>query len=116
MLQPVRTSAATGKPLHWTRVHDLPDFVYFDHSIHVKKGVGCVECHGRVDRMPLMRRVAPLEMQWCLECHRNPEPRLRKAEYEFDMRPTSEIRALYGAPHVRLLSRRRLTDCSTCHR
>jgi hypothetical protein len=116
MLQPVRTSAATGKPLHWTRVHDLPDFVYFDHSIHVKKGVGCVECHGRVDRMPLMRRVAPLEMQWCLECHRNPEPRLRKAEYELDMRPTSEIRALYGAPHVRLLSRRRLTDCSTCHR
>jgi len=116
MLQPLRTSAATGKPLHWIRVHDLPDFVYFDHSIHVKKGVGCVECHGRVDRMPLERRVAPLEMQWCLACHRDPEPHLRPAQYEFDMRSTSEIRARYGAPVVKLASTRRLTDCSTCHR
>ncbi|HEX6635949.1 MAG TPA: cytochrome c3 family protein [Usitatibacter sp.] len=116
MLQPLRTSAATGKPLRWVRVHDLPDFVYFDHSIHVKKGVGCVECHGRVDRMPLMRRVAPLEMQWCLACHRDPQPHLRKVEHEFDMRPTSEIRARYGAPDTKLLSKRRMTDCSTCHR
>ncbi|HSN20081.1 MAG TPA: cytochrome c3 family protein, partial [Usitatibacter sp.] len=87
-----------------------------DHSIHVAKGVGCVECHGRVDRMPLTRRVAPLEMQWCLGCHRDPEPHLRKAELEFDMRPTGVVRALYGAPRTKLLSRRRLTDCSTCHR
>ena len=116
MLQPLRESAATGRPLRWVRVHDLPDFVYFDHSIHVRKGVGCVECHGRVDRMPLERRVAPLEMQWCLACHRDPEPHLRPARFEFDMRPTSQIRARYGAPKPKLDSTRRLTDCSTCHR
>jgi hypothetical protein len=116
MLQPLRESAATGKPLRWARVHDLPDFVYFDHGIHVRKGVGCVECHGRVDRMPLVRRVASLEMQWCLECHRNPEPHPRPARFEFDMRPTAEIRALAGAPKTTLASTRRLTDCSTCHR
>jgi hypothetical protein len=116
MLEPLRRSAATGTALRWIRVHDLPDFVYFDHGIHVRKGVGCVECHGRVDRMPLTRRVAPLEMQWCLECHRDPESHLRPAQYEFDMRPTSEIRRIAGAPATRLVSRRRLTDCSTCHR
>jgi hypothetical protein len=116
MLEPLRESAATGKPLRWIRVHDLPDFVYFDHGIHVRKGVGCVECHGRVDRMPLTRRVASLEMQWCLACHRNPQPHLRPTRFEFDMRPTSEIRALAGAPKTPLASRRRLTDCSTCHR
>ena len=116
LLQPLRDSAATGRPLAWARVHHLPDFVYFDHSIHVKKGVGCVECHGEVDRMPLMRRVASLEMQWCLQCHRNPEPHLRPAAYVYDMRSTREIRRLFGAPHVALDSTRRLTDCSTCHR
>ncbi|HEX3098350.1 MAG TPA: cytochrome c3 family protein [Usitatibacter sp.] len=116
MLQPLRASAASGKPLRWTRVHDLPDFVYFDHGIHVRKGVGCVECHGRVDRMPLVRRVAPLEMQWCLECHRDPQPHLRPTRFEFDMRPTAEIRAIAGAPKATLASTRRLTDCSTCHR
>ena len=116
MLESVRASAATGRPLRWTRVHDLPDFVYFDHGIHVRKGVGCVECHGRVDRMPLTRRVAPLEMQWCLGCHRDPQPHLRPARFEFDMRPTAEIRALAAAPKTALASTRRLTDCSTCHR
>jgi hypothetical protein len=116
MLQALRDSAASGKALRWTRVHDLPDFVYFDHAIHVRKGVGCVECHGAVDRMPLTRRVASLEMQWCLECHRDPQPHLRPVEDEFDMRPTAEIRALHGAPKTTLASRRRLTDCSTCHR
>ncbi len=63
-------SARTGKPVEWNRVHDLPDFVYFDHSIHVNKGVACLECHGRIDQMPLTQRVASLEMQWCLSCHR----------------------------------------------
>ena len=93
MLAPLRESAASGVPLRWTRVHRLPDFAYFDHAIHVRKGVECSECHGRVDRMPLMRRVAPLTMQWCLDCHRNPGPR-----------------------NGTLASTRRLTDCSTCHR
>jgi hypothetical protein len=77
LLAPVRESYRTGKPLEWTRVHDLPDFVYFDHSIHVAKGIGCESCHGRVDRMPLMRRAASLQMEWCLECHRDPEPNVR---------------------------------------
>ena len=91
MLEPLRESARTGKPLAWVRVHDLPDFVYFDHSIHIAKGVGCFDCHGRVDRMPRIERVASLEMQWCLQCHRR------------------EARA-------RHLDERRMTDCSTCHR
>ena len=116
MLQPVRESMATGQPLHWIRVHALPDFVYFDHSIHIAKGVGCIECHGQVDRMPLTRRVAPLEMQWCLECHRDPEPHRRRSSLVFVMKPTSEIRAQGGLPDTKIQSTRRLTDCSTCHR
>jgi hypothetical protein len=68
-------------------VHDLPDFVYFDHSIHVQKGVGCVECHGRVDAMPLMWRTETLHMSWCLDCHRNPEPHIRPRELVFSMEP-----------------------------
>jgi len=70
VLAPLRESARTGRPLAWTRVHDLPDFVYFNHSIHVAKGVACDTCHGRVEAMPRIRRVASLEMQWCIECHR----------------------------------------------
>lgn len=69
-----------GKPVEWTRVHDLPDFVYFDHSIHVNHGVGCEECHGRVDQMPLMHREHPLFMKWCLDCHRDPGENLRPKE------------------------------------
>jgi hypothetical protein len=119
-LEPVRSSYATGRPLHWTRVHDLPDFVYFDHSIHVAKGVGCTTCHGRIDRMPLTRRVASLYMQWCLECHRAPEQYLRPRDRVFDVAwqaPPDQLergRALAKAYHLR--STRELTDCSTCHR
>ena len=116
MLEPLRRSAATGEPLRWMRVHDLPDFVYFDHAIHVRKGIGCIECHGRIDRMPLTRRVASLEMQWCLDCHRNPEPHRRAAARVFEMRATSEVRAEGGLPADKVASTRRLTDCSTCHR
>jgi hypothetical protein len=116
MLEPVRHSMATGEPLRWIRVHDLPDFVYFDHSIHVRKGVGCIECHGAVDRMPLMKRVAPLEMQWCLECHRDPEPHRRASSRVFEMTPTAQVRAEGGLPDTPIASTRRLTDCSTCHR
>ena len=116
MLEPVRRSAATGEPLRWIRVHDLPDFVYFDHSIHVRKGVGCIECHGPVDRMPVVRRVASLQMQWCLDCHRHPERHRRVASRVFEMVPTEEVRAEGGLPDTRIASTRRLTDCSTCHR
>ena len=73
MLEPVRTSMRNRQPLVWNRVHDLPDFVYFNHGIHVQKGVGCVSCHGRVDQMPLAWKEKPLTMEWCLGCHRHPE-------------------------------------------
>jgi cytochrome c7-like protein len=116
MLAPLFESARSGKPLHWIRVHDLPDFVYFDHSIHVAKGVGCVECHGRVDRMPRIERVASLEMQWCLACHRDPAPHLRAPERVFDMTAPPADGRLRATLAAKLLPRERLTDCSTCHR
>src|SRR5881397_115499 len=72
MLEPVRSSYANNQPLQWQRVHRLPDFVHFNHSIHVAKGVGCATCHGRIDQMPLTYQASPLTMQWCLDCHRNP--------------------------------------------
>jgi hypothetical protein len=82
LLEPVRQSWATGQSLAWTKVHDLPDYVYFSHEIHVHKGIGCASCHGRVDQMPLMYAQNTLQMEWCLDCHRNPAKNLR---------PTSEI-------------------------
>ena len=82
LLQPVRDSWATGQSIQWIKVHDLPDFVYFNHEIHVNKGIGCATCHGRVDEMPLMYMQNSLQMEWCLDCHRNPGKNLR---------PTSEI-------------------------
>lgn len=77
MLEPVRASYRSGQSLTWTRVHDLPDYVYFDHSIHISKGVGCDSCHGPVDKMPLMYQHSSLQMEWCLNCHRAPEKYLR---------------------------------------
>src|SRR5438874_12720510 len=85
MLEPVRASFATGKPLVWSRVHRLPDFVHFYHSIHINKGVGCNTCHGPVDRMPLMYKYASLQMEWCLNCHRAPEKHLRPRDQVFNM-------------------------------
>jgi hypothetical protein len=82
LLEPVRQSWATGQSIQWIKVHDLPDFVYFNHSIHVNKGIGCASCHGRVDEMPLMYMENSLQMEWCLNCHRNPAVNLR---------PTAEI-------------------------
>ncbi|HEX7637663.1 MAG TPA: cytochrome c3 family protein [Burkholderiaceae bacterium] len=118
VLAPLRESAASGRPIPWRRVHVLPDFVFFNHGVHVAKGVPCVECHGRVDQMPIEWRVHPLQMQWCLECHRDPAPHLRPRSQEFSMDaplPTpAEAGALARAAHLE--SRRRMTDCSTCHR
>ncbi len=117
MLEPVRESFRTGQPLEWTRVHDLPDFVFFDHSIHVKKGVGCVTCHGQVDQMPLMFQEKTLYMEWCLECHRQPEKFVRPREHVFDMewKPAEDQLAL-GNRLVKEYKINRMTDCSTCHR
>src|SRR5262247_391943 len=94
MLEPVRESFKTGKSLVWNRVNDLPDFVYFNHSIHVNKGVGCNTCHGPVDRMPLMYNYASLQMEWCINCHRNPVKELRPRDQVFNMRyqkPSEDI-------------------------
>src|SRR5262249_25666383 len=116
-LAPVRDSYRTGRPIVWQRVHNLPNFVYFDHSIHVAKGVGCVECHGRVDRMPLLYQDKSLLMEWCLDCHRDPAPRLRPREAVFSMTWTSSDsdlgRRLLHEYGVR--SFYELTSCSACH-
>jgi hypothetical protein len=120
VLEPVRESFRTGKPIPWTRVHDLPDFVYFDHSIHVNKGVGCSTCHGRVDLMPLMWQEASLQMEWCLDCHRKPERFVRPREHivRMDWQPPvnqiEEGRKLVKA--YRIQPPGVLTSCSTCHR
>jgi hypothetical protein len=120
VLAPLVAAYRSRKPLAWQRVHDLPDFVFFDHAIHVNKGVGCTTCHGPVDRMPLTWRVASLDMQWCLDCHRAPENHLRPLARVFDVdwRPSRDQRAqglaLKRAYHIR--DARQLTDCSTCHR
>jgi hypothetical protein len=119
MLEPVRASLREERPIAWTRVHDLPDFVYFDHSIHVAKGIGCVSCHGRVDGMPLMRQAAPLQMEWCLACHRHPETQVRPRAEVFnpDWRPGDQ--ATLGPRLVKeygIRGARDLTSCSTCHR
>lgn len=117
LLEPVRESYRTGQSIQWTRVHNLPGFVYFNHSIHVNKGVGCVTCHGRVDDMPLMWRENSLYMEWCLECHREPERFVRPREYVFDMdwRPQGDQIAL-GQKLVREYKIQKLTSCSVCHR
>jgi len=132
-LEPVRESFRTGRSLEWSRVNQLPNFVYFNHSIHVNKGVGCNTCHGPVDRMPLMFNYASLQMEWCLECHRAPDKYLRPRDQVFNMRYEQPSRSqpvsLDGKTYTDQLSlgtdlvkKNRLrtvadiTSCSTCHR
>jgi len=119
-LEPVRESFRTGKSIAWVRVHRLPDFVYFNHSIHISKGIGCSSCHGAVNQMPLVWQASPMLMSWCLDCHRNPEGALRPREQVFNMEwktPENQaeigkqLRAQYG-----LRTTEELTSCSTCHR
>jgi hypothetical protein len=116
-LEPVRASYFTGQPIAWERVHRLPDFVYFNHAIHVNKGVGCETCHGRVDQMPAIQQVAPLTMGWCLDCHRNPGPNLRPLDQITTMgwKPEGDPAALAQELMKRLDVHSR-TSCSTCHR
>ncbi|BCM20979.1 cytochrome C [Mesorhizobium sp. LCM 4577] len=119
MLAPVRASLASGQPLRWHRVNSVPDYVYFNHSIHIAKGVACETCHGEVDDMPLMAKAQPLSMEWCLGCHRNPGPNLRppgdvfllhwKAPEDIDAIRKQLISALGIHPDT-------MTDCYVCHR
>jgi len=133
LLEPVRESFRTGKSLVWTRVNDLPDFVYFNHSIHINKGVGCNTCHGPVDRMPLMYNYASLQMEWCLDCHRAPQKYLRPSDQVFNMRyeqPSGAKPVTVGGKEYtdqldlgtdlvkeyKLRTVSDITSCSTCHR
>ena len=115
MLAPVRNSFSTGTPLVWQRVHRLPDFVHFNHSIHVAKGIGCATCHGRIDRMALTYQASPLTMQWCLDCHRAPEKYVRPKEQVFNMNYVSQNQDVDGPRLVKLYRIQSLTSCSTCH-
>ena len=119
MLAPVRDSLATNTPLHWHRVYDLPDYVFFEHSIHIAKGVGCASCHGEVNRMPLTFKAVSLEMTFCIDCHANPGPRLRPKSEIYNMSwhrdaSTPSPAALMAEYNVRAGGI--LLDCSTCHR
>src|SRR5205085_1658539 len=123
-IAPLRESYVSGRPIEWARVHDLPDFVYFNHSIHIKKGVGCVSCHGRVDKMPLTYREHTLTMAWCLDCHRHPEKNLRprSAIYKMDWKPQDDgypDQIAMGTALLKtynVLPAKQLTNCSICHR
>jgi hypothetical protein len=133
-LEIVRESWRTGQPIKWTRVHDLPDFAYFNHSIHINKGVGCSTCHGQVDHMPLMWNTSSLQMEWCIECHRNPEKVLRPQSeitnmewpknldpnrYPKEKYPNGWDQAKEGpelAKKYNIQKTNVLTSCSTCHR
>ncbi len=117
MLEPVRASYREDQSLEWTRVNALPDFVYFDHSIHVNKGIGCTTCHGPIGDMALTWREATLQMAWCLDCHRNPEKyvRLRADVFRAEYEPPPN-QAELGQRLVHEYQIQKLTDCATCHR
>jgi hypothetical protein len=121
MLAPVRESYATGRPMTWVRVHDLPDFTYFDHSIHVARGIGCSTCHGQVDAMPLMWKANTLYMEWCLQCHRNPEQYVRPRSEVFNMNyvppePQDTLGPRLVKEYGIEVHQEKLTNCYVCHR
>jgi hypothetical protein len=120
ILATVRESLATDLPIRWTRVHQLADYVYFDHSVHIQKGIGCVSCHGAVDQMPITWKAKTLQMGWCLDCHRHPEKALRPPSEVFNLnwKPSGDQNAegLTLAKQAGVKSNQEITDCTTCHR
>lgn len=122
MLAPVRASLAENRPLPWRRVANVPDYVFFDHAIHIGRGVACVDCHGRIDRMPLTFRAQPFQMQWCLDCHRDPRAALRPPDQATrmdwsDWDGTAEADAFGRRMMVAHdIQPERLDDCALCHR
>lgn len=116
MLEPVRESYRTKEPIQWARIHDLPDYVYFNHSIHIAKGIGCASCHGRVDRMPLMYQAESLQMEWCLECHREPERFVRPLDQIYNMEWQAEDQETLGPSLVEEYGVEPRLSCSACHR
>ena len=119
-LAPVRESVATGKPVEWLKVHDLPDYVYFNHSAHVTRGVGCVSCHGRVDQMEEVYQDEPLSMGWCLDCHRDPgaepAPAGEVTQHGPGNRRTAKTASRSAQSSATENHINPPTDCSTCHR
>ena len=118
-LAPLHESLRTGKPVEWVRVYDLPDFVFFNHSIHVNKGVACVTCHGRVDQMPVLLRHESLNMQWCLACHRDPAKQVGPLDRVTAMGARPQLSDAEREALLRMLQleeSQRMTSCSTCHR
>jgi hypothetical protein len=122
VLAPVRESLATGTPIHWQRVNQVPDFVFFNHSIHVQKGIGCSTCHGAVDKMPITWKAHSLYMRWCIDCHANPQQHLRPPDQIFNMSwraPTNQAQTgkqLFNTYHISQQRLNQLRDCSMCHR
>jgi hypothetical protein len=118
VLAPLVQAYQSGVPLRWQRIHRLPDFAYFNHSIHIAKGIGCASCHGAVDEMPLTWRVAPLTMRWCLGCHREPAQQLRPLDEVFNLHWQPAPQAAPGGRLLRAyhIDTRRLSECSVCHR
>lgn len=116
-LAPIRESFNTGTPIQWIKVHNLPDFVYFNHSVHISAGVGCFSCHGNIAEMEVVTQEEPLSMSWCLECHRNPAPNLRPIEEVTNMKWTPpDNQAEIGAQLVIARNINPSEDCSVCHR
>jgi len=116
-LEPVRASFRTDRSIPWVKVYDLPDYVYFNHGVHIQKGIGCVSCHGRVDRMNQVWQQSSLQMEWCLDCHRDPARHVRPRDRVFDLaweRPADQPNL--GVELLRLYDVHTRTDCSTCHR
>jgi hypothetical protein len=118
LLAPVRWSAETNTPVAWQRIHHLPDFVYFDHSVHISRGVGCSTCHGPVDTMARVYQVAPMTMGWCIDCHRDPAHALRPLDRitDMDWTPSAAEQERVGTDMVRRLGISPTLDCSGCHR
>ena len=120
VLAPVRQSFSRSTPLKWNRVHDLPGYVYFDHSIHIAKGIGCSTCHGRIDQMPLTRKTQTLYMKWCLDCHREPQKYIRPRDKVFDVAwqppPDQQVQGEKLVSRYHVDTTGRLTNCGTCHR
>jgi hypothetical protein len=121
-LLPVRQSWESGKPVEWQRIHDLPDYVYFNHSAHVNRGVSCVSCHGRVDQMDVVAQAQPLSMSWCLECHRDPAKHLRPLEQITNLAwkpPAGEAGVKLGQElmqQYKIRDKNYMQSCSLCHR
>jgi len=120
LLEPIRASFKNNVPMEWAKVNDLPDYVYFNHSVHVAKGMGCTTCHGPVGKMQLMYQDATLLMEWCISCHRDPAKNVRPRDqvYNPDWQPSSnsDMRKAEQARLAKEYNLQSLTSCSTCHR